>query len=402
MKSQFSNKSKIIINATNIGRRMSGIGVYVLNLVKALAAQDSDIHFIVYLNENARQHFRDFSFPKNFTVRWVRKWLSPDYHFPGHLLRLLFANYLSLKHRQALLFNTSQLVVSFFRRNQIITIHDVIPLLFKRYHKKQYPYFKYLLKFALRYADRIITPSQHTRQLLQKIYGIPGERIHVIHNGVPHFGEPTVEKRINTPPTPYILYTGRICAMKNITALIRAFRCIRDFVNHHLVIVGDGRNYIKDEIRAGRLPADMLTDERIVIKGHVENGEMERLYRGASLFVFPSLYEGFGLPPLEAMANGCPVVASYAASLPEVCGSAAYYVNPQDIPALAEGMYNVLTNQTLQRELIRKGYARVRHFSWDVSARAHLEIIRKLLNVGEASLHVTPSVKRKSKLRHPA
>ncbi len=391
----------VIINATNIGKRMSGIGVYALNLVKALTVQESEIQFLVYLNKNARKHFREFAFPENFQVRWVGKWLSPDYKFPGHLLRLLFANYLSLKHRKVLLFNTSQLVVNFFRRQQIITIHDVIPLLFKQYHKKQYPYFKYLMKFALRYASRIITPSQHTRKLLQEIYNIPGERIRVIYNGAP-LNKESPGKIDNRLLTPYILYVGRICPMKNITALIEAFRLLQERIPHRLVIVGDGEEHIEKEIRSGRLPADVLTDERIMLLGYVENREMEALYRNASLFVFPSLYEGFGLPPLEAMAHDCPVVASFAASLPEVCGSAVYYVNPKNPDSMAEGMLRVLTDNALRQKLIRRGYARVRCFSWDTSAREHLKVIREMLWAEQLSLEVPSSAKQESKIRNLA
>ena len=116
--------------------------------------------------------------------------------------------------------------------------------------------------------------------------------------------------------------------------------------------------------------------DRVEFTGYVDDDQLKQLYRKAKLFLFPSLYEGFGLPPLEAMACGCPVIVSKAASLPEICGDAAYYVNPYDVEDIAKGIYTVLTDEGLQKELIRKGLQRVKLFSWEKSARELINIFR--------------------------
>lgn len=370
--------NRLIINATNIGRRLSGIGIYTLSLLQELARQDSDRCYTVYVNRNARAHLQEIHFPVNFRLVWVSRRLSPDYGFIGHFLRLLFANLLALIHWRHWIFNTSQLEACFFRARQIITIHDVIPLLFREYHRKQYPYFKSLLKFALRRARRIITPSSHSQLLLQEIYGLPADRIRVIPNGVQeiyhHAYRPSYRRRGG-----YILYCGRICPMKNVTALIRAFGLIRDRIPHKLIIAGEGQESLHEAVRQGLLSAEDLADGRIELRGHVSNREMRNLMQHASLFVFPSLYEGFGLPPLEAMACGCPVIVSHAASLPEVCGEAVFYADPHNPLEMALEIYQVLNDPALQERLSRAGRQQSYRFSWRKSAAAHLAAFRQTI-----------------------
>jgi glycosyltransferase involved in cell wall biosynthesis len=379
--------STIVINATNIGKKMNGIGVYTLSLLKTFARMQSGLRFIVYVNKNARNHLNALFFPPNFTLRWVSHRLSPDYRFPGHLLRLVYANYLSIKHRKRLIFTTSQLEACFFRSRQIITIHDVIPLLFKEHHKKQYPYFRYFLKFALKKAEYIITPSYHSQKLLKQHYRLPEHKIRVIPNGVQEIYKDPV-RRIDWNRKDLILYTGRISPMKNIAGIIKAFHYLKDSLPHQLVLVGEEKSAIEREIRAGRLTRADVESDRIEFRGHISGSEMCHLLKRVSLLVFPSFYEGFGLPALEAMACGCPVVASNAASLPEVCGKAAYYVNPFSIRSIAGGIFQVITNLKIRRYLIRKGYVRVLRYSWDNSAKEHINIFRAALNARNVPLPV--------------
>jgi len=171
------DKNTVIINATNIGYKFHGLGVYSLNLLKQLSKLKTSIRFIVYVNKTAKQSIDLITFPDNFSIRWASEKISPDNKFKGHFLRLIYSNWLSFKHRKVLQFNTSQLEINFFRKNQIVTIHDVIPVLFKHLHKKQYHFYKLLLGFGLRKAKYILTPSDHSKELLQKIYKINSEQI---------------------------------------------------------------------------------------------------------------------------------------------------------------------------------------------------------------------------------
>jgi glycosyltransferase involved in cell wall biosynthesis len=371
-----SNKifNKIIINATNIGRRSSGIGIYSLSIIKELVKIEENIFIEIYVNRTCKPQIDKISFPDNFRIKWVTKYVSPDYNFIGHLLRLIYSNLLSIIKRKDIFFNTSQLEVSFFNRNQVVTIHDVIPLLFPEFHKNQYFYFKWLLGIALKKTRIIITPSSHTKELIAKLYNIPTRKIDLIPNGIPdYFLENDEEKSLKEE---YIIYAGRICPMKNIKGIVEAFYEIKELIPHKLVFIGGGREEFKKEIQAGRLPKKVLDDERIIIKGYVDEGEMNKLMKKAALLIFPSFYEGFGLPPLEAMACGTPVVASSSASLPEVCGNAAHYVNPYDSSDIANGIISVIKDENYSKELVGKGRERIKLFSWKTSAVSVLNIIR--------------------------
>jgi glycosyltransferase involved in cell wall biosynthesis len=282
----------------------------------------------------------------------------------------------------------SQLEAIFFRTNQVITIHDLIPLLFKKCHQKQHYYYEYLLPHTLRMAKVVITPSQHTKGLLELCYGLDPAKVRVIHHGArrrerngPWLGGP--------PKPAFILYAGRTVRMKNVAGVLKAFELIKDLVDHQLVITGNGGEHWLKESCCRIHSECSLTTDRVLFKGTVSSEEMTNLLERASLLVFPSFYEGFGLPPLEAMASGCPVVVSTAASLPEVCGDAAYYINPHDVGSIAEGMYRVLTDSALRDQLTRRGIERAKLFSWEESAKSHLGAL-------EDALALAPSVPRQS------
>jgi len=372
------HRRTVVINATNIGRYLNGIGTYTLSLLRELSTIEGNFSFIFYLNRSCAEQIKDIRFSGHCAVRWTTSWISPDHGFKGHLLRLLYSYYLSLKHPHSLMFNTSQIEGILFRSNQIITIHDVIPLLFKKWHKKQYYYFKFYLPWVLKSARGIITPSHHTKDLLIELYRIEEEKIRVIHNGIQ---EKWLDefKPASMEDQEFILYAGRLTTMKNITGLLRAFSMIMNRVPHKLLIIGGRREEFERALKKTGLPSSSFDNGRIVFKGQVTAEEMRRLLNRASIFVFPSFYEGFGLPPLEAMASGCPVVVSNVASLPEVCGEAACYVDPYAVESIADGMQRTLTDRRLRQRLIEKGRQRASLFRWEESARQHLEVFREIL-----------------------
>lgn len=367
---------QIIINASNIGNRLNGIGVYSLSLLRELSLLERNINFEILLNESSEHHIRDIKFPENFKIRWVGHCFSPDHGFKGHLPRLLYSNLLFRKYK-GLVFNTSQLEPTFFRSNQIITVHDAIPLFFKQHHKKQYYYYQHILKYALNAARAIITPSNHTKEIIQSIYRLSPDKIHVIHYGIQstYFKE---IKNFNADKEKFILYCGRIEASKNIMGILKAFELICDKIDHKLILVGSGEAGTIKTIHKDILSKTKTDSGRILFKGYIPSSEVLELYKKASLFIFPSFYEGFGFPPLEAMACGCPVVASKETSLPEVCGDAAYYVDPYDINSIAEGMHVVLTDEKIRSRLIEKGLERAKLFTWEKSAKEHLKLFRNI------------------------
>jgi glycosyltransferase involved in cell wall biosynthesis len=375
-KAMFNSNNTVVINATNIGYKFHGIGVYSLNILKEFTRLSTGLNFIVYLNKSCKPHIEEINFPDNFTVKWVSSIISPDKNFKGHSLRLIYSNFLSLRHWKYLLFNTSQLEINFFRKNQVVTIHDVIPLLFKEYHRKQYPYFKIILTYGLKYAKYVLTPSEHSKDLLQQIYNLSDERIKFIHNGANTIG---LNKRNsdNEPEEKYILYIGRINKMKNIKNLLKAYSLIGDKISHKLVIVGDNVTNLQRGMKNAGFSSRLK--ERVIFKHDIDESSKCMLMKNASLLVFASLYEGFGLPPLEAMACGCPVIVSDNSSLPEVCGEAAYYINPLNPSDIAEGIINVLNNSTLRNKLINNGLQRAKQLSWTNSAKEHLNVLEHVI-----------------------
>lgn len=375
-------QNTVVINATNIGYKYQGIGVYSFNLLKEFSKIKTTLQFIVYVNKTAKKIIDELEFPENFSIKWVSKKISPDYKFKGHLLRLLYSNWIALKHRNTLQFNTSQLEINLFKKNQIITIHDVIPLLFKQLHKKQYYYYKYLIGFGLKRAKYILTPSNHSKELLLSMFKLNGEQIMVIHNG-----SDNCNKKIKIPQLVkenYIMYVGRICEMKNISGLLRAFEIISKLYPHKFLFIGDDEKQFKKEISNANLNKKVIS--KIIFKQNISEEEKTKLLSKASVFVFPSLYEGFGLPPIEAMACGCPVVVSKTSSLPEICGDAAIYIDPKKTNEIVTAIEKVLSDRSLMNEMIFRSVDRAKMFKWELSAIEHMNVFMNVLDYRRLSI----------------
>jgi len=375
----------IVMNATNLGKYIDGIGTYVLNMIKELSGNDDNRRFIVYVNRSSAEHLKNVRLPKRWELRWVSGVVSPDHGFWGHFLRLLYSNYLGLKHWQLPIFAASQLEAILCRKNQIITIHDVIPLMFRKMHRKQYFFFRYVLPIVLRRTRWIITPSHHTEQLLIEKYGLDQSKIRVIYNGVRADVQRDTLRGQEHKESAFILFSGRLVPMKNVAGLLHAFSLIKDKIPHKIVITGHHRKRNRKKVVKDLLGEHGVDGNRVEFRWHVSAGEMENLLEGASLLVFPSFYEGFGLPPLEGMAHGCPVVVSNVSSLPEVCGNAAEYVDPQDAHSIAAGMYKLLTDVDLRTKLIAHGFHRARQFPWRSSAHRHFNVFDEALHVMKSS-----------------
>jgi len=377
-----TSSTTMVINATNVGRYLDGISVYTLNILKELAGLETHLRFIIYVNRACEGHLQTILFGDNCSIRWVGDSVSPDYGFRGQLLRLLVAQWISWRHRGIPLFAASQLESAFFRRRQVIMVHDVIPYLFRRWHKKQYYFFRLCLPFILKKAQAIITPSYHTQGLLQHVFGVSEEKLHVIPHGVQKEFHPPSTSNLHKRED-FILFTGRIAPMKNVKNLLHAFSMIQHLVPHTLVIVGFGKSHRAKLLSAENLARLNIDPRRVLVKEAISTAELADLYRRAAIAVVPSFYEGFGLPPLEAMASGCPVVAANVSSIPEVCGDSAYYVDPYVPHSIALGIRRVLENAGLKEQLVARGLKQASYFDWKKSAECHSSIF---LRVAEESI----------------
>lgn len=268
------------------------------------------------------------------------------------------------------------------RCRSVVTIHDCIHLMFPQYlpGKLAYVYAKGSMWAATRKADRILTVSEASKRDILRFFDVPPEKVEVIYNAIDErFLAPANAERMDLVrqryqlDDPFVMYVGNIKPHKNIERLIDAFARARSKSpdNLKLIIIGDE---ISKYPALRHLVHRYKLDKHVRFLGFQPMETLAAFYRLARAFVFPSLYEGFGLPPLEAMACGSPVVTSNVSSLPEVCGGAALLVDPYDVDAIAHGIVQAVTDDTLRADLIARGYERARSFSWTQSVKKIHEI----------------------------
>jgi glycosyltransferase involved in cell wall biosynthesis len=272
----------------------------------------------------------------------------------------------------------------------VVTIHDLIPLLFPEYRTGLWVRaYMGLVSAAARRAEHIIADSLCTQRDIVNLLGIPEGRVTVVYLAAGDEFQPAAQDESDglvrgryRLEAPYILYLGGFDRRKNLDGLLRAYALARTRYGfpHKLAIAGRlptvGSPFTPDP---RRMAHDLGPEGNVAFLGWVEEEDRAALYRGAALFVFPSLYEGFGLPLLEAMACGVPVVASDAGSLPEVVGEGGVLVNPRDVHSLAEAMGEVLSDGALARELAARALRQAQRFSWHKAARETLDIYRTVL-----------------------
>jgi glycosyltransferase involved in cell wall biosynthesis len=240
------------------------------------------------------------------------------------------------------------------------------------------------MSLAARRATRVLTVSESSKRDIMRFFGTQPDKIDVIYNAYDdRFGvEPREEDVVRVRERyqlhdEFVLYAGNVKPHKNLERLIEAFHLVRNRGLDHLklVLIGDE---ISKYAALRRAVHRLQLHKYVRFLGYLPEETLAVMYRLAGVFVFPSLYEGFGLPPLEAMASGTPVVTSNVSSLPEVAGDAALLVDPYDPVAIADGIYRVLTDERLRREMRRKGLARAAQFSWETSARRVREIYQEV------------------------
>jgi glycosyltransferase involved in cell wall biosynthesis len=257
-----------------------------------------------------------------------------------------------------------------FIKNNITCVHDIIPLTNPEWYSFQArTYYNILMPLVIKKSKVIITGSNFTKLEIQKKTNTPLDKIHVIPYAVDKFWQPSAEKPDHEN---YILTVASFDPRKNLKGLIKAFRHLED-KTLKLIIVGHKHKAFASQ----DLELSESDRERIVFTGYLDDEKVRSLYTHAKAFVYPSLKEGFGIPPLEAMACGCPVIASNASSIPEVCGDAVVYVNPLDTQSITFGIESVLSNKELSSNLIEKGFRQVQLFSWDITAEKIAELIKR-------------------------
>ncbi len=261
------------------------------------------------------------------------------------------------------------------KRKCIVTVHDLIPLTKVEQNNTSKKFLFLFIKKALRKATHIIADSHHTKKDIIKFIGYPEEKITVIPLGIDpnEFFDKKIKREKNT-----ILYVGSEHKRKNIELIIKAIALLaKEMPDFRFVKVGKAQDKVMRE-KLKNLVTELNIEKNVIWKDYVENLADE--YNKATVFVFPSLYEGFGFPVLEAMACGCPVICSNKTSLPELAGDAALYINGEDEKELANAIKNVLKNKTLQENLQKKGMKQAKKFTWEKCGEETVRIYEKYCN----------------------
>ena len=345
-----------------------GIGTYIRNLLRQLARLDQNTEFVVLCRPEDRAGLA--SLGANF--RPVAE-TSGNYSIAEQLTVPM-----ALRREGVTLFHAPHYVLPrLVGCKSVVTIHDCIHLMFPQYlpNRLALGYARASIGLAAKRATRVLTVSESSkRDILRYVDTEPG-KIDVIYNAYDErFGvEPLEEEVVRVRERfqlhdEFVLYAGNVKPHKNVERLIQAFHLVRQRGLDHLklVIIGDE---VSRYAALRRAVHKHQLHKYVRFLGYLPEETLAVMYRLAGVFVFPSLYEGFGLPPLEAMASGTPVVTSNVSSLPEVAGDAAILVDPYDPSAIADGIATVLTDERVRRDLRRKGLERAAQFSWEASVR---------------------------------
>jgi glycosyltransferase involved in cell wall biosynthesis len=381
---------RIAVNGLPMTEQPSGVGHYVYHLLRALLAVDRANSYVGWFSSDGAP--AALLEGPNLTKLTAS---GPVRHPIGQVFWESAMLPLALRRRPVdLFFSPSHTLPPFLPPGTatMVTVHDLSFLHHPETKTRRFRlYMQWMVRHALRRASLVAVDSEHTRRDVIAAFGAPADRVITIPlAAAARFGEPVEPAVLERVRRRYGLQAGAIVAVgdveprKNLRRLVEAVALLRDRENlrPQLVLVGKPRRGVEALRRA--------IDERglgdaVVFTGYVPDDELAAVYRLAGVCVYPSLYEGFGIPPLEAMMCGTPVVASNAASIPEVVGDAALLVDPYSVDEIAQALARLLTDDTLRRELIARGHTRARCFSWEETARRTLEAFAQAVRRGPAA-----------------
>jgi glycosyltransferase involved in cell wall biosynthesis len=372
----------VTIDVSPTVQKHAGLGRYAGEIARALG-QSNQANVALFYNSQGNAHLPDYL--SHLPYRTVNAGNKP------WRMRVLLSQLAKWPMDRAfgagdIFHATNHLLAHFKHARTVFTLHDLIFLRFPEYHL---PYNRWFLTFAmprfLRAADVIVTPSECSKQDVIKFYGLSPEKIKVIYEApAPEFTPATdetalarVKQKYNLPEK-YILHVGTIEPRKNLGRLLEAFKALlADAPDLRLVLIGK-KGWLYDSFFEKLRHLGL--EERVIFPGYVDEADLPACFQLAQVFAYPSLYEGFGLPPLEAMACGAPVVCSHSSSLPEVVGQAGLLINPTDTAALTAALRQVLTDATLRAELRQSALNQAQKFSWKRAAAELVNLYRCLLN----------------------
>jgi glycosyltransferase involved in cell wall biosynthesis len=352
-----------------------GIGTYIRNLVRSLARIDLENRYLLLCRPPDRDLLRDLpgnfqTVPESAPVYSMRELLSLSWR--------LYRSRLDLYH------STHYVLPAWIGSPVVVTIHDIIHLLYPDFLPSRFAflYAQRMIRRSLNRGDRVIAVSQSTKSDLMQYFDIDGSKIRVVHNGV----EETFRQRLSSEELrrwlrnlgieqPYLLFVGNPKPHKNLDNVVKAYARARHLGNLDAPLICVGAR-TGSEFKIRQRAEYLGIPDKVRILGHVAQEALPAIYQGASLFLYPTLYEGFGLPVVEAMASGVPVITSNTSALKEIAEGYAYLVDPLDIEGMAKAIANVMGDPERRAGLAERGLRRAADFDWDLTARQTLDVYR--------------------------
>jgi glycosyltransferase involved in cell wall biosynthesis len=375
---------RIVIDAGPTAESVkSGVAFYTLNLIKHVLKLDDVNEYLLYgLNPASNHEFQEF---ENAKIRNIPDFfLSKALWYYWTYLTASFVRNIA-KDKPDIYFSTYPVLPWFCPSPKIITVYDLTPIVLTDAYRFRFRFtFSLQMKNALRRADKIVAISQSTRNDLINILKSDPKKIFVIYPGCdkavfrPDIKDSTIQEVLKKYGIhgKYILYSGTLEPKKNIGRLIESFSMLKSEKNirHKLVLAGK-KSWKSTAILES---IDKLSNkDEVILTGYIPETDLASLMSGADVFVFPSLHEGFGIPLLEAMACGTPVITSKTSSLPEVVGEAGILVNPYSALEISEAILRVITNDRVREQMRQKGLDQAKRFSWEESARNFIALAEK-------------------------
>jgi glycosyltransferase involved in cell wall biosynthesis len=382
---------RIGVNALFLQRPATGMGQHVYHLLEGLAEQDDENSYVLLSPRFKRSSVGRFP-PLSARFQNVEVISA---------LRLFGERFESLWWEQVGIVRTCQhehidilhcpyfSAPLFLPAKTVVTVHDVIPIVMPEYHARaRSRYYTSLVSYTVPRVDAIITVSDYSKRDIVRFLGIPEDRIHVIGNAVDSSYRPITDTRLIDKVRErygigerYILYFGGFDVRKNVDRVLQAYASLPESTRKAYQLVIAGRlHLLGSPLYPDPRPRvrELGLDDQVVVTGQIREQDKAPLYSGAAVYLFPSLYEGFGIPILEAMACGAAVITSEITALPEVAGDAARLVNPYEVRDIATAIQELLENTAMRDELRERALARASEFSWTRVAQQTLEVYKQL------------------------
>ena len=367
------------VNARYLQRDITGIERYILEVLQNLATVDKENTYTLFFGSHGH-------LPKLPDAANHHKYIT-HMNTRSRLMRVLWEQFIlgtEVARKKIDVFHGTSFVLPFIKScKYVITIYDLAfmasPDSFTLANRL---YFKLFLAPSIKLADKIIAISQATKKDIIKYFHVPADKVEVIHCAL----SPKIHKETNNEklqevkkkyslPDKFIMFTGLISPRKNLDRSIKAFAKVRHQIPHKFVIVGK-KGWLYEPVF--KLVEKLGIQKDVIFTGYIPDDDLCALYTLADIFMFPSLYEGFGLPILEAMACGCPVITSNISSMPEVAGDAALLVNPYSVNDIAKAIERIYCDKNLRKQFVNKGYAQIKKFTWKNTAKRTLKVYESL------------------------